>query len=117
MGIKNVRNTISSKKLYNEVLILTAEICEKDIPASLPDTISVGPAGKHPAFICTFLMVLVELTNRPLVTIVQIYIGEKHPDASRIDRNWKSYYSHNPRLESDVAIICMHVREKLCNKR
>ncbi len=102
------------KELYNQVLMLTAEHFNKEIPSDLVESISRGPGTKYPTLLCSFLMALKELTDKPLSEVLSTYNIEKE-DAVKIVPKWTKYYAESKFLQKDVAIICMLVREKFCN--
>lgn len=113
MGITKTNNEKLSKSLYNEILIMTAELCEKEVPADLTAAILTGPTVKHPNFMCTFIMGLVELSGRSLASIIKIY-AKDDPKIASAEWRWRAYYKAHKELQKDVAILCMMVREKYC---
>lgn len=113
MGIYKIRNYVLTKALYNEVLIIAAEMCQRDVPSDLSAAILAGPIGKHPAFISTFLVSIMELSDRKLGSIMKLY-NPQHPDNQKIEAQWRKYINSHKELQADAAIICMHVREKFC---
>lgn len=110
------QNEDSAKRveLYNQILIIVAEYFKKDVPSNLEDSLSRGPGTKYPVILCCFLMVLQELTSRGLVSILEQYGIDKTNAATAI-RKWNKYYDECPYLKTDIAMICLWVREKYCN--
>lgn len=103
------------KKLYTEILVITAKYCKKELPTKFVDCLSTGPGTKFPVLLCTFLFTIKALTDHPL-SIILYNLDIDEETATKAAHKWMKYYNEVPVIKEDVILICELVREKYSNQ-